>query len=606
MTWTRLLGNVSLAALLCAVASGVGCRCRRTGGTDGAAASASAAASSLPSGLAAPTADAGPPPPTPEELASWQACAERRKALEAEPALPGAPAYEELRVHLARIRGRTVLWRRPPKAASSELDERLSKNDSALKAVRGLLRDHKATEARRKVFLREGYLYEERVDVGLAMVDTLGLTDLFDEPALYLQRGALLYELKRLERTRYLPERYTYQDGPLRGETAEILAGDRVGLTRAEAESEPLVIDLVDAQRRSDWDRIRPARLTEQALGADLRYGPDTWVPAVLELDGPRAKLACEALTPELAARKRAFVAELELEKRALRRLRQVIREEVREQIPFDWAPESENGFLRRDWEKAYLGGARRFTSRDRKFDVYNPEGKPIPPQVCIDFISDTWERAAGSWYEPMSGDPLEPHPKREPGPINLRQADLKNRRSVYNFVRFTKKHPELFDTWDLPKKERVPFEKRAAFYEYLAKNPDQFRPGDVLILYGTKEGGRPHYHSLFIFETDPVTGVPTRVAGNAVFPREQTLEGIMQISPKRTIRHRIRLLRPWLELIAAQAPEGELAVDEGAADPTPAPAVEAASTGSAGAPGRADPSGLAPATPSAGAPARP
>ena len=272
-----------------------------------------------------------------------------------------------------------------------------------------------------------------------------------------------------------------------------------------------------------------------------------------------------------------------------------MIREEVREQIPFDWAPESENGFLRRDWERAYFGGAKRFTSRDRKFDVYNPEGRPIPPQVCIDFISDTWERSAGSWYEPMSGDPLAPHPKRELGPINLRQADLKNRRSVHNFVHFTKHHPELFDVWDLPKKERVPFEKRDAFYEYLAKNPDQFRPGDVLILYGTKEGGRPHYHSLFIFEVDPVTGVPTRVAGNAVFPREQTLEGIMQISPKRSIRHRIRLLRPWLELIAQKAPEGDQAVDEGAADAAPpappepaAPPQPAASGSSSAAPSAA------------------
>jgi len=54
--------------------------------------------------------------------------------------------------------------------------------------------------------------------------------------------------------------------------------------------------------------------------------------------------------------------------------------------------------------------------------------------------------------------------------------------------------------------------------------------------------------------EKDLITGVPTRVAGNAVFPREQTLEGIMQISPKRTLRNRIRVLMPWLEHVAAKA----------------------------------------------------
>ncbi|MEM9696933.1 MAG: hypothetical protein AAGA56_30635, partial [Myxococcota bacterium] len=58
---------------------------------------------------------------------------------------------------------------------------------------------------------------------------------------------------------------------------------------------------------------------------------------------------------------------------------------------------------------------------------------------------------------------------------------------------------------------------------------------------------GRPHYHSLIILDKDPITGVPTLVGGNAVFPREQTLEGVMQISPKRSLRHRIRVKNPWL-----------------------------------------------------------
>jgi hypothetical protein len=209
----------------------------------------------------------------------------------------------------------------------------------------------------------------------------------------------------------------------------------------------------------------------------------------------------------------------------------------------------------------------------------------PIPPQVCIDFISDTWERAAGSWFAPMVGDPPKPQPGREPGPIQLADMDLKNRRSVHNFVRFAQRHPDIFDVWDLPKEQQVRFEKRDEFFEYLAAHADSFRIGDVLILYGTKHGGRPHYHSLIVIEADPVTGVPTRVAGNAVFPREQTLEGIMQISPKRTIRHRIRLLRPWLELIAAKAPPGTEPVDEGLATDGEEPAAAAAAAAAAKAP---------------------
>jgi hypothetical protein len=287
-----------------------------------------------------------------------------------------------------------------------------------------------------------------------------------------------------------------------------------------------------------------------------VRYGPQTWVPAVFDLDGPQAKLACEALTDELYARKHTHVADDELRRRAMRQLRHVIHEQVREKIPFDAAPDNENGFLRRAWERAYFNKWRRVTHRERKFDVYSTEGRPIPPQVCIDFVADTWERAAGSWFAPLSGDPPKPHPERKPGPIDIDKMDLENRRSVAEFVKFTKRHPELFDTWDLPSAERVPFKEREKFFEHLAANADQFRPGDVIILHGYKEGGRPHYHTLFIIEVDPITGVPTRVAGNAVLPREQTLEGIMQISPKRSIRHRFRLRAPWLEHIAAKAPE--------------------------------------------------
>ena len=49
---------------------------------------------------------------------------------------------------------------------------------------------------------------------------------------------------------------------------------------------------------------------------------------------------------------------------------------------------------------------------------------------------------------------------------------------------------------------------------------------------------------------------MPTLVAGNAVFAREQTLEGVMHISPGRSLRHRIRVKDPWLKEIAARADE--------------------------------------------------
>lgn len=557
-----------------------GCDC---GGADESAA-ATASNATASAGAAVPStaaADAGAPDapkPTAEQLSAWKQCAERQQAVLDEKPLPGAPEFEKKRVHMARVRGRALLWRRAPQADSPKLDERVAKSKTALQAVKDILYKHKQRDQRRELLLREGYLYHENVEVALALVEMIGLTQLYGEATLFLQRGAQLYELERLERTRYLPVRYGYQNGPLKGETAEILFGDRVGTDREKLESDPLVVDLRDASRRGQFDRLKPIHLTDKALAAELRYGPETWVPALFELTGARADLSCEALTEELWNRKRVFVEQQALRRRALAQLRRVIHEQVREQIPFDAAPDNENGFLRRAWERAYFRKWRRFTHRDRKFDVYNAAGQPIPPQVCIDFLTDTWERAAGSWFAPLSGDPPRPHPERTPGPIDFEKLeDLDNRRSVAEFVKYTKKHPELFDTWDIPNDERVAFKQREPFFEYLAANADRFLPGDVVILHGYKEGGRPHYHSLFILETDPVNGVPTRVAGNAVIPREQTLEGIMQISPKRSIRHRIRLREPWLKLIAAGAPGAQepagvgggtnVAADAGAGD---------------------------------------
>ena len=96
-----------------------------------------------------------------------------------------------------------------------------------------------------------------------------------------------------------------------------------------------------------------------------------------------------------------------------------------------------------------------------------------------------------------------------------------------------------------------MPFRKREEFFEYLAENADHLQPGDMLTIGGHKEGGRPHYHSVIVLEVDPRTGIPTLVASNAALPREQSLEGVMSLSPKRTLRHRIRVRDGWLTAVA-------------------------------------------------------
>jgi hypothetical protein len=541
--------RAGLALLAAAVLAG-GCKSNEVAADE-------AARPAAPADSASAATDAGAPLPTDADRAGWQACAERIAAVKKDEALGGAASYEEQRVQFARVRGRPMLWRRVPGEMPAELASLRKKNEDQVRLVRELkhvLHKKKARDRRRELVLRESYLWSEDVGLALALLEQVSLIALFDEPSIVLDRGVDRYDLDRKPRTKLDHERYVYRDGPLAGETAEILFGDRVAVTAAELDkSPPLGIDLHDATARGDFDRIRPLHLTAGALVADLRYGPDTWVPAVFDLDGPHMKLACEALDDALATRKATFVHDTAGVKNAVKRLYTVVRQMVREEIPFDADDGQTNGFLRQEWKRAYLRGHRRFETDGKFYDVYNARGEPIPPQVCIDFITDVWERASGSWYQPMAGDPLKPQPKRTEGGIDFDKLGIDNRRSVAEFTEFAEQHADLFEVWEVPKAERIPFKKRKEFFEYLHDKADMFRPGDFIFIYGTKHG-RPHYHSLFILEQDPVTGVPILVGGNAVFPREQTLEGIMQISPQRSIKHRIRAREPWLEIVGKLA----------------------------------------------------
>lgn len=512
-----------------------------------------------PKAEATPTqasASASAPEPAPAKKDASAACEAQIAEAKKTPALAGTPTFEKNRVQMARVRGRAMLWRRPPEARP-RLD-RIAENDTSVKVVRELrseLQKLKSFEKRRAFVLREGYLWHADVHMALALVEQVSLPMLFpNESKAFVQRGVDVWETKWQGATKLHHERFVYTEGPHAGEKAEVLLGDRVAATREELEASPaLVIDLRDLMRRHDFDRLRVDHLTDEALVAEVRYGPDVWVPALFTLKGPRADLVCEAVDPTLAEKKAAYVGEMALVRKATKQLRRVVREMVREQLPFDAEEGQTMGFLRKEWRRAYLKGWRRFDFEGEVREIYTSDGKPMPPQVCIDFLTDCWERASGTWFAPYDGEG-KPEPKRTKGGIDFDALGVENRRSVKEFTDFTIEHPELFDVWAIPKDERIRFVDREPFFSYLHEAADMFRPGDMITIHGYKEGGRPHYHSLIILAQDPITGVPTLIAGNAVFPREQTIEGVMQISPKRSLRHRIRVKRPWLEAVAAHA----------------------------------------------------
>jgi len=235
-----------------------------------------------------------------------------------------------------------------------------------------------------------------------------------------------------------------------------------------------------------------------------------------------------------------------------LARLRAVMAEQVEEGLPFD-EPKTEfgqeDGKLRQHWSWAYRYGQSRFEYNEDEYKVFDATGRPRVPQVCIDFIRDTFERAGGSWYRPR-GEARE----RLPGAIDFGALGMENERSVEHFVEFARARPEWFDVYDLPDEERFPFSRRREFFSHLVENGERYRPGDVIVIYGLRDDGKMHYHTFFVYESDLVTGAPSLVAANAGRPKIRPLEGEMLSAPARSIRTRIRPRLEWLESVTGGA----------------------------------------------------
>ena len=169
--------------------------------------------------------------------------------------------------------------------------------------------------------------------------------------------------------------------------------------------------------------------MTENRLVVDLRYGSD-WVPSVLRTQGARVELDCEAPASGALVRVTAVRQRAARLQQALLPLRRAMLAQIEEQLPFD-EPVTEygqqDGHMRFSWLQAYLAGRNSYTFNKDRYFVYDDQGRPKPPQVCIDFLYDTFERASGTWWQPRNLDP-----KRTAGRVDfgtftntpLRRAD--------------------------------------------------------------------------------------------------------------------------------------------------------------------------------------
>ncbi|HEV8244383.1 MAG TPA: hypothetical protein VGP93_01310, partial [Polyangiaceae bacterium] len=181
------------------------------------------------------------------------------------------------------------------------------------------------------------------------------------------------------------------------------------------------------------------------------------------------------------------------------------------------------------------------------RYSVFDASGRPRPPQVCIDFVLDTFERASGTWWRARSEGR-----ERVVGRLDLDTLALENKRSVEQFIAFAGAHPEWFDVHSPAPEERVPLRNRSKFFGALYQDRERYVPGDIVVIFGRRSDEKLHYHSFFVYESDPVTAMPILVAANAGRPRIRTWENEMQNAPLRSILTRIRPRLPWLEAIAA------------------------------------------------------
>lgn len=396
----------------------------------------------------------------------------------------------------------------------------------------------------REVLLRDGYLYADEPNLARAIVTGVTAEHLFAHDNIWLRRGESVMNAERRR------GRYYYTDGPNVGERVTLLLFDELG--HGQIPETALARDFRALQAKLYFDRVSVKHFTDSAMVAELLYGTIT-VPTLLSSYGPHLELDCEVVPTGEEALLSAH-RETEAKRFALvHHLRSTMLDEIAEKLPFD-EPKREwglqlDGKLRQNWRHAYSLQRSSYAFNGDRYFVFDAEGRPLVPQVCVDFLTDTLERTSGTWYRPK-GDP----PGRLPGKLDfdaIKSPARDELRRVPVFVDYARRQPAQFEVLDLPERERIALGD-PKFVSYLASHAGDYRPGDIVVIRGPTPWDRrqQHYHSFFVYENDPMTGLPIAVIGNAGRPTVRYWRVETQRTPRRTIWHRLRLKTEWLEAI--------------------------------------------------------
>jgi hypothetical protein len=467
-------------------------------------------------------------------------CAELLRQVSGGAIAPGLEAYHAaLPRILLETRALPVLYlRRPAESADPRAGgprQALAGSGSPRPELRRLIhRLRRDKPLLREIALRQGYLFAESPRLAHALVAELHLADLFDEELIFVHRPAGPTRLRR--------EGDAYVDGA--GVPQTLLLGDRVALDEAGLR-DPLHLDL-DPVRSGPGARLaRPLAVDRDRAALELVWPDGAAARALVSLRDGVTEVTCVEAPPDRLSRIAADAAEFW---DWVGGLRAASAAKVAERPKFDEPrdePEGvqEDGELRRAWKEAYYKGRRNFRYREEEYPVFDRRGNPVPPQVCIDFVFDTIERAAGTWYAPRGQ-----RPRRTEGYLDFESMDGLLRRSTPAVVGFAGGGAAPLLRHDVPDPGRVPFRRRDAFAAAVAGEAEHLQEGDVLVIHGLREEDlEAHYHTALVLETDPLTGIPTLLADNAGRPRIRGLAAVMASAPRRMIKHRLRLDLPWL-----------------------------------------------------------
>ena len=422
----------------------------------------------------------------------------------------------------------------------------LERSAHPLRDLRRLLAARDDPAFMRAVLLSDGYLFSDRPALALALSAEVRLTHLFDAPQIVRSRDGATEVLVRGD------EGYLEADGSVaRLRLNDRVSADTSGLAEARA------LDLEVVREQTGALRTLPTAVGPDAAAFDLAFPDGTRRPSLVELRDGRTEVVCIGGSMQTLRSTRADAARFWARHAAMTAAaRALVGENARFDEPID-EPEGvqEDGVLRRAWTEAYLRGDRTFSHRDVEYPVFDAEGRAIPPQVCVDFVFDAWERGAGTWYRGADD-----RPGRTAGALDFDRAASPNagampRRSIAQLLEYARNDDTVIERFDVPRRERVALREGGAYARALARTADAFREGDALIIHGLREQDmRLHYHAVLVIRTEPMTGVPMVVADNQGRPHFRTLVGAMRAAPLRSIDHRLRMNVDALSALSADS----------------------------------------------------